>query len=78
MNWASSFRTLFRERREGPEGGKAMAASLADIGAGNHPHERLIGFAELCRVVGFDDYYAEEARYSTDTPAAAPKRGAAE
>jgi len=51
-----------------------------------YPHERLIDFAELCRVVGFDDYYTEEARYGTDTPPGAapgaaieaPKRGAAE
>ncbi len=73
---------------------KAMSASLDDIKAGHHPHERLIDFAELCRVVGFDDYYAEEARYdpaappeaptgaaareSTAAPAGDPKRGAAE
>ena len=56
---------------------KAMAASLDDIKAGHHPHERLIDFAELCRVVGFEEYYAEEARYSAET-AAEPKRGAAE
>ncbi len=57
---------------------KAMTASLDDIKAGHHPHDRLIDFAELCRVVGFDDYYAEEARYNTDTPREEPKRGAAE
>ncbi len=57
---------------------KAMAASLEDIRAGNHPHERLIDFAELCRVVGFDDYYAEEARYGVPEDAAEPQRGAAE
>ena len=57
---------------------KAMAASLEDIAAGNHPHDRLIDFAELCRVVGFDDYYAEEARYRAPEDAAEPKRGAAE
>ena len=61
---------------------KAMAASLEDIAAGRHPHERLIDFAELCRVVGFDDYYAEEARYRAPEDAAEPeapaKRGAAE
>ena len=51
---------------------KAMSASLDDIKTGRHPHGRLIDFAELCRVVGFDDYYAEEARYGTDTPATAP------
>jgi len=56
---------------------KAMTASLDDIKAGHHPHERLIDFAELCRVVGFEEYYAEEARYSTET-AQEPKRGAAE
>ena len=57
---------------------KAMSASLDDIKAGHHPHERLIDFAELCRVVGFDDYYAEEARYGTQDTAEEPKRGAAE
>ena len=57
---------------------KAMAASLEDIRAGQHPHERLIDFAELCRVVGFDDYYAEEARYSAPEDAAEAQRGAAE
>ncbi len=57
---------------------KAMAASLEDIRAGRHPHERLIDFAELCRVVGFDDYYAEEARYSAPEGAEERKRGAAE
>jgi 2-methylisocitrate lyase-like PEP mutase family enzyme len=57
---------------------KAMSASLDDIKAGHHPHERLIDFAELCRVVGFDGYYAEEARYGTETPVQEPKRGAAE
>jgi hypothetical protein len=56
---------------------KAMTASLDDIKAGHHPHDRLIDFAELCRVVGFDDYDAEEARYGTDTETPA-KRGAAE
>jgi 2-methylisocitrate lyase-like PEP mutase family enzyme len=57
---------------------KAMSASLDDIKAGRHPHERLIDFAELCQVVGFDDYYAEEARYGTDAPTEKPKHGAAE
>ncbi len=58
---------------------KAMAASLDEIKAGNHPHERLIDFAELCRVVGFDDYYAEEARYRAPEDAAEERqRGAAE
>ena len=57
---------------------KAMSASLDDIKAGHHPHDRLIDFAELCRVVGFDDYDAEEARYGTDAEEAPAKRGAAE
>jgi 2-methylisocitrate lyase-like PEP mutase family enzyme len=57
---------------------KAMTASLDDIKAGNHPHDRLIDFAELCRVVGFEDYYAEEARYGTEAATQEPKRGAAE
>ncbi len=58
---------------------KAMTESLDEIAAGKHPHERLIDFAELCRIVGFDDYYAEEARYSAPEDAAEErKRGAAE
>ena len=57
---------------------KAMSASLDDIKAGHHPHDRLIDFAELCRVVGFDDYDAEEARYGTAAEEAPAKRGAAE
>jgi hypothetical protein len=57
---------------------KAMSASLDDIKAGHHPHERLIDFAELCRVVGFDDYYAEEARYDPNTPTEAANGAANE
>ncbi len=57
---------------------KAMTESLDEIAAGKHPHERLIDFAELCRIVGFDDYYAEETRYSEPEDAAPAKRGAAE
>jgi hypothetical protein len=55
-----------------------MSASLDDIKAGHHPHERLIDFAELCRVVGFDDYYAEEERYAAPEAETPAKRGAAE
>ncbi len=43
---------------------KAMQGSLEDIKAGTHPHARLLDFAELCRIVGFDDYYDEDARYA--------------
>jgi 2-methylisocitrate lyase-like PEP mutase family enzyme len=56
---------------------KAMSESLEDIAAGRHPHERLIDFAELCRIVGFDDYDAEETRYAAPEPEAPAKRGAA-
>lgn len=42
----------------------AMQRSLADLAAGRHP-EPAMSFAELRHVVGFDDYYAEEARYAS-------------
>ena len=55
---------------------RAMIESLADMKAGRHPADRLLSFAELRERVGFEDYYAEEARYATAPPP--PKRGAAE
>jgi 2-methylisocitrate lyase-like PEP mutase family enzyme len=63
---------------------RAMTESLAEMKAGRHPSERLLDFAELRRIVGFEDYYAEEARYAGDAryaeggAAATTKRGAAE
>jgi hypothetical protein len=33
---------------------------------GGQPVEGLLGFEELRRVVGFEDYYAEERRYSQE------------
>ncbi len=43
---------------------RAMREALAELKAGRHP-ERLLSFAELKTVVGFDDYYAQEAHYAT-------------
>lgn len=68
---------------------RAMRESLEAMKAGRHPSDRLLDFAELRRMVGFDDYYAEEARYATPAAAAKPtaktparspatRRGAAE
>jgi 2-methylisocitrate lyase-like PEP mutase family enzyme len=41
---------------------RAMQDALAAFREGRHP-EALLSFAELREVVGFEDYYAEEARY---------------
>ncbi|MEJ1994547.1 MAG: isocitrate lyase/PEP mutase family protein [Limibacillus sp.] len=41
----------------------AMRDALAAMKEGRHPQE-LMDFAELRRIVGFDDYYAEEERYA--------------
>ena len=43
----------------------AMQASLAAFAAGTHPQEQVLDFADLRRIVGFDDYYEAEQRYST-------------
>ena len=42
---------------------RAMKQALESLQAGEHPSE-LLEFAELRRIVGFDDYYAEEERYA--------------
>ncbi|RMD62277.1 MAG: carboxyvinyl-carboxyphosphonate phosphorylmutase, partial [Alphaproteobacteria bacterium] len=58
---------------------RAMMAALTDLRAGRHPGDRLLDFATLRRIVGFDDYYAEEAHYappmlpSTLTPRPGPR-----
>ena len=57
---------------------KAMIGSLVDMKAGRHPNERLLDFAELRRIVGFEDYDAEDARYDGAEDAPPSKRGAAE
>ncbi|MDH4321158.1 MAG: isocitrate lyase/PEP mutase family protein, partial [Desulfobulbaceae bacterium] len=44
---------------------RAMQEALATLAKGNHP-ERLLDFADLQRLVGFDDYYREEARYAAE------------
>ncbi|UCH74229.1 MAG: isocitrate lyase/PEP mutase family protein [Rhodospirillales bacterium] len=43
---------------------RAMRATLADMQAGRHPDDRLLDFAELRRIVGFEDYYVEDDRYA--------------
>jgi 2-methylisocitrate lyase-like PEP mutase family enzyme len=43
---------------------RAMTEALSELGAGRHP-ERLLDFAELRRIVGFDAYDAEAAGYAT-------------
>jgi 2-methylisocitrate lyase-like PEP mutase family enzyme len=43
---------------------RAMKEALADMNAGRPPDSRLMGFAELREIVGFEDYYREEARYA--------------
>jgi len=43
---------------------RAMRAALAEMKAGRHPDEQLLGFEELRRIVGFEDYYAEDDRYA--------------
>ena len=44
---------------------RAMQEALATLAKGNHP-EQLLDFADLQRLVGFDDYYREEARYAAE------------
>jgi len=63
---------------------RAMRESLEIMKAGRHPTDLLLDFAELRRIIGFDDYYAEEARYAAPTgggkaaakPAASRRRAA--
>lgn len=43
----------------------AIKSSLTDITGGKHPEERILDFAELRKIAGFDDYYEAEQRYST-------------
>ncbi|MEC9368707.1 MAG: isocitrate lyase/PEP mutase family protein [Pseudomonadota bacterium] len=53
---------------------KAMKESLQAFGQGRHPADRVMDFAELRAIVGFDDYYDAEVRYAAsnrDKPKAA-------
>lgn len=43
---------------------RAMKEALAELRRGRHPDDRLLGFAELRELVGFEDYYAEDERYA--------------
>jgi 2-methylisocitrate lyase-like PEP mutase family enzyme len=45
---------------------KAMEEALAEMAAGRHPRALLKDFADLREVVGFENYYAAEARYKKD------------
>jgi 2-methylisocitrate lyase-like PEP mutase family enzyme len=58
---------------------KAMQGALEDLAAQRDPGDRLLPFGALRAAVGFDDYYAEEARYadarSGETPGTDPARG---
>lgn len=42
----------------------AMHRALADLSAGRDPHGAAVDFAELRRIVGFDAYDSEAARYA--------------
>jgi len=44
---------------------RAMKSALARLHAGEHPADALLDFAELRADVGFEEYYAAEARYTT-------------
>ena len=43
---------------------RAVAESLAAMKAERHPADRLMGFDDLKRIVGFDAYYDAESRYA--------------
>jgi 2-methylisocitrate lyase-like PEP mutase family enzyme len=43
---------------------RAMRDALAAMKSGTHPTGLLLDFPELRKKVGFEDYYAEEARYA--------------
>jgi 2-methylisocitrate lyase-like PEP mutase family enzyme len=43
---------------------RAMQEALADLAGGRDPRQRLIDFASLRRLVGFDAYEAEARRYT--------------
>ncbi|HEY5790601.1 MAG TPA: isocitrate lyase/PEP mutase family protein [Gammaproteobacteria bacterium] len=47
---------------------RAMQQALAALHGGAPPGDGLLDFEELKRVVGFDDYYAAEARYARGDP----------
>jgi len=42
----------------------AMRASLAELAAGRNPRDGQVAFADLRRILGFDAYDVEAARYS--------------
>lgn len=44
---------------------KAIQQSLGDIKSGHHPDNRILDFAELRKISGFDDYYEAEQRYTS-------------
>ncbi|MGI9383913.1 MAG: isocitrate lyase/PEP mutase family protein [Methyloligellaceae bacterium] len=44
---------------------RAVQETLADFAEGRDPAPRLLPFADLRRIVGFDAYYEEESRYAS-------------
>ncbi len=42
---------------------RAISESLAAMKMERHPADRLMGFDDLKRIVGFDAYYEAESRY---------------
>ena len=47
---------------------RAMQESLREMANGKHPDDRLLEFAALRRVVGFDAYMDEEGKYAKGKP----------
>ena len=47
---------------------KAMEAALADLAAGRPPRQELMDFSGIRRLVGFDAYDAQAARYACAAP----------
>ena len=43
---------------------KAIQASLHELANDGHPSNKILDFTELRQIVGFDDYYEEEANYA--------------
>lgn len=46
----------------------AIRSALATLSSGTHPEDALMPFPDLRKIVGFDDYYAEEQRYADRRP----------
>lgn len=44
---------------------RAVRDSLAVMARGGHPSDHILDFAELRKIVGFDEYYEDEQRYTS-------------